>query len=1590
MTDAELIELVETRIPQELTAAEVAELGQRLKESPALQQALAERLEMERYLADALGRVSVSPDKVLERASQTTTVPSVGRGWRPAVALSLLLGVALAVGLTWRLLGPGGDGARPEDGAENIGVAGPGDSAQGQPEPGDGQAVRRSDPTPGETAAPTKDPHPVTVEPPRKERPGPYAMVDLVERAMNEEELKAWFVPVEGQPHNIRHTPEVKLQSGAVHPKAAVLGGVWRLRPAWKDGAALRTLFRTADIPKLHIWNGMTGVTLELWRAANSKTPHHDLALAAYHTTRKATGPRPDTLVLAAVDEGEFVRTRMQMVSSGYARVISTPIDLRHEDGLLTISSGDVRILSVPFAAPPTEVYFDGEACFQSLGFVPLIPLAPFPPPLPTVLDVEKPAELKWVKAGSGELTAIENQPDGSLKLSAEKTAQRVATFLPPQGVCEVIVQVEGATAGTGVYLGDENGQVRYQASFLRDEETGRTLVQETAPEDTASSVRFSPASLWPPAFVADKVWLRLLVCCGGLKCWVSSDGVHWARAFESSGGSVQPWTSVGLFCQAGEGRRSIRLRRLMLRELRSLNSLAPAELVRKAPLIPHGPRTLVNDWLAAFHAFRPADVDPVVWSRACAIRALAGGVPPPLGLALLENLLDHGMEQPTPFKARLQLLDEALRLVPRSRGTTGKRYLAYYERLGRALQWEGEARPYSRLRQALDHNPVLCQIGLSGGFVHDAFPEALAVSEMLDLAAAGNWEEVEALARIGCIRRTPPSIFDWAVSLTGSGPPSKRTRGPGRPISRSSWQAPVVLEQDKEATNDLGEIETALHARELREAGRMITHLKGRGDRVLLPDSGDAQRLMSWPVALQGLLEATPDLRGLLRKEFAAEARLQLRRALDEEDELALESLALRYPGTDEAAEALLWLGDRQLLDGDLALAVGRYRQAQGMAEGALRRRLEDRLQLTAALLGRPALTPLEADIEFGATRLSPAALEALRQKRRDAGVDLRWAAGLPPQLAPVPTALDVEARGRFEGEMGDQPDVPLPLPIGQRRKLELDWFARQVAVVADGNRLFVSNRFQVDCFELSSGKLLWCNALSRDGARKEQPAWTYEYPLIPMRPVVAGSRLYVRRLTRDTHRVRPSTLYYSVQNTIPGAPMLACLDTATGKVVWNTTNHLAGGLHYVSDPLVVQDQVFAIGQKQLTESNATLVLLIHNRSDGALLAERPLLPIRASFDQQRGCQLTALEDCCIATVGGSVLCFDFAGNLRWVRRTLWIPVEADAHWVWQSQEPPLVAGGRCFIVQPGVLNLVCLAPESGQLHWQRAIYGLRRLVALAGDRLIVQTDYGFLCLDAASGKEVWSHEAAPVLAPPLCAGPGGLLYATTDAVPGEKEMYRPNLVWVDLETGRQKVRFPLNALRQAQPRLGPLLVVGGRLWAFAGKGDDLLRDLIELVPNGPLLPSTPPSEWEVWTHNDPGASHAAARVLPGWTVFQMNAIDKTGLMEDFQGQRSVLRAAAPFVIGRHLDVPDTDKPRLLLRVRSEAKAPFVLAMDIDGKRLAQQAIASAPAEDPWKGWEVDLSAYKGQRLWVVVRQLPHDDAENACSFWAKIELQE
>ncbi len=1586
MTDAELLELVQTKLPQELSGEEIALLRERIRHNPEFRQSVAEHLELERYLGDSFAKVKFSADQILARAR-----PEAGavRGrFRRAVLLMMAVVVLGAVGVSWYLLAPAG--------AEKVSDTGPNPSgavALGTMPSSSRPVVTRPTapvPTTKETGKavepppPPPDPKPVVVEAPANSV-SPYALVEPLDTGLSEEELKAWFVAVDGYPHNFRHQP-ANWQQGAF----TEMNGLWRLRPTWKDETSLRLLFRTVNPWKLYLWNGQEGIALEVWRGDHRFPVLPDLSLIAYRATRKGNGPRPDTLVIGASDEGEYWRTRTGHNLGGFPRLASTTIDLRQENGILTASWGDVVLLRVPMAKHPTEVFFEGEGALQSLGFAPPVPLPPDPAGLPIVLDQAKPAELPWV----GDAANLQKRDDGSVVLVCEKNPNRVAigTPLPRQGIVEMTLELDGVMPGTGVFLGDEKGQPRYLATFLREQTTGRTILVEQNPGDNASDMNLPPNSRWPVAYVPEKTWVRILMACGQMKCWVSSDGTHWFRAFDPvTGRPAEFCSTIGLFGQPGDKAHSLQLRRVTLRELSSLNALAPAKLVADAPLIPHNLYSPFSEWLAGAEGYRPADVDANVWARACAIRALASGVCPAQGMTMLENLLDHGLDQPLPVEAKLRLLDEALSLAPKSGPPIPGRFVQFYDRIGRSLQLAGDPHPFSRLRQSLYHAP------LWSAHVIDLFPESLATEEMLDLAAAGQADETEMLARWGRVHRMSPSRFDWAEGHTL--PKGLKVRGPRQKklALPQSWKAPTQLDATKENRVDMEEVEAALAAGSFHEVGLILSRLKvgadfdrrtgrlfetGLGGKsptelsMLVPDSTTNQRLTSWSVFAHDIFDKQPEVRGILRKDFGPEARLKLRLAMDEKDEAALEALVIRYPGTEEAAEALLWRGDRYLLDGEPAFALMRYREARRITEGGLRDALEDRMIVATALLGRKA-PAVDHDIQLGDVRLTAASLEALRKRRQEDGYDSRDRQPLPAQLAPSPSTFTLAPREKLDGEMGSRPETIPVIPYGGFR-LDIDWIARQLAVSIDGNRMYVNNRFQVDCYELPSGKRLWRSALSRDGNRKEIPGQSYDYGLIAMRPLVVGNKIYVRRLLQGPPLPN---------NVVTSVPTLACLNADNGNVEWMTTNHLKGRIHYLSDPVMMQNQLFVLGYKKADDGEMVLTLFCHNPRDGSLIAERSLSPLGAAFEEQRSCQLTVTDDTMLATVGGSIFGLDLTGTVRWMRRPLWAPTPTDPYWLQQVHETPVIVGDRAYVVQPGVLNLTCLAVDSGKAHWQKTVSGLRRLLGVFEKRIIVQTETGFVSLDPATGAEQWRHEAArlqPLAS--LCGGPAGLMYARTEAMPNDKERLRVRLVWLDLETGKEKASWALPGLQNSHPRFGPIVTTGDHLFAFTGMANEPNRELVELVP-GPAEPpaAVPLTEWGQWTRNVPRPLQGGAeKVFPDWLVFDARPTDQAGLAAEYKGKANVLCAPAHFLIGRHLDVPDSEKPRLLLRVVNAPGSQSKMIVRVDGKVLWSQDFNEA---NDWKDLEIDLTAYKGKRVWVVINQAPLGGDTGHC-YWQAIEV--
>jgi hypothetical protein len=311
------------------------------------------------------------------------------------------------------------------------------------------------------------------------------------------------------------------------------------------------------------------------------------------------------------------------------------------------------------------------------------------------------------------------------------------------------------------------------------------------------------------------------------------------------------------------------------------------------------------------------------------------------------------------------------------------------------------------------------------------------------------------------------------------------------------------------------------------------------------------------------------------------------------------------------------------------------------------------------------------------------------------------------------------------------------------------------------------------------------------------------------------------------------------------------------------------------------------------------------------------------------------------------------------------------------QSQDPPLLAGSRVFIVQPGVRAIVALEPDSGRRLWRKVSGTVRRLIDVVGERLIVQTDEGLLALDTSSGKTLWQYDERNMLDAILCGGDGGILIARREQVKGEIN-WRPVLVWLKPETGEETARTVLETLKHERPKFGPLIVGGGKLWGFFGRNEqDPGRDIVELVPKGKALAKERSGDdlgrWA--RHVDPALRSATPQVLDRWTLIDAQLNPAAGLVSEWQGERDVLNtigsAGHPVRLARQVKLPAGGHPKLALRVANDPAGKWKLDVRVAGKTLLEQTVDQAATGGQWKNLEVDLSPYAGTTVWLIVRQI-------------------
>ena len=1427
MTDQELLELLQNKTPDELSVAEVELLAQRMRESAEWRAILSDHVEMESYLAGALGRFELSAEMIASRAEADR-----GRGYSlwPVLGIGVcaVLLIAAAYFVWPQFFGVGGLNPNQIAANEKPGVEG--DPANGNIPPdapplGDPFAAPAGDPKhvgPSVvTVNPDKPPAPAgPVEPWEREtqlgaapRPWEEITADGFPKRTDSPSLpdaRRWFGP---QVLRVVDIPWLN----APNSRGVLLEGLFPLKMKWREDAVLRIALNDPQQVKFTFYRGDQGIAL-----CNYVTPRN--AWTAYAITRSKLLNETDRFVaLLATDQDRSWRTMAGQTQE-------TALDLRFTGKELVLSRGSVILVQAPFEGLPEESSFHGSAKLRAIAMVRTDSPAPASPAdQPVVRDIGRPADLEWQLPKDWPRVATFNKlPDGSIELSAKQSKSDSKAFaslpLLSTGPSEIVVEVDKATPGAGIFLGAK-GQPLVGVSFARAKPEGGMLLRitsgdKTLLEDDANFVKNFEA------LAAPHTWLKLVYGSGSLKVWCGSDGVHWARCGDPLGNLPVPFDCWGLTLGTTDVPRSMELKRVQIHEFPRIAALAPAELIARAPLIV-GAEERKEAWTNSVATQRPADTDAEVWQRACAVRMIAQ-TPQNNGVFanyLARWLYEDSLKRPAALDERFALLDELATVADLFADEQAARSFAgLYERTGRLAGLEGDAHPFTRTATGIVNSPIWTK---NGAYV--PLPESLARSELIELVSSNRAAEALQLCNQmrslgwGNSNSSLGPLLDWSEATAAQ----QLGRSDLLSVTRPYRRHPLIEEMSKEGYNVLAEFDAALAAEAFRDAGQVISTVAGKTDFGLMPDPRDKQLSLSLAGAVALAMREHPELKKVMSDQFGPLGNLRVKQAIGAGDAAAVEAVIAQFPGTDAAAQARLWLGDRLLAGGDGAQALSYFRAAFVTAGAVDRDRLSWRMRLAAALVGEDAEHPPAGPLDFGGVRFTPAEFESLvtsiRERKAPGGAgNLSDAYSAACRAAPPPPAgLGLAKRNAIDGEIGIG---PTEIPSLVRLTESVDWSARQLSATVANGQLIVNNRFQVAAYDAKTGELKW-----RSGLEQDAQGGTHDWTLTPMRPLVVGGQVIARQLTK-------------------AGPNLGAFKEDGGKRLWATRPNVM----MASDPVSVDGELFVVtaalknvdgpstGPNIPKDTEWHLQIAAINQTTGEVRWEKPLMKLRDHWSQPvqpkyflRVCQLAAGSGRLLVVAGGTVAACDLSGNVHWTRHCEWMSPNDDRDFALQHQQPPLVAGDVAFIQQPGVKSVLAVSAETGVLIWRRVVPGVRRIVGRCEERLIVQTDEGLLALSATTGETAWSYTAADLLEGVLCGSPGGICVSRLETQNGQPSKVRRALVWINPTTGKETASQPLEDWRNDRPRLGPMVSAGDRIWAFAADNEaDPKRTLYELVP--------------------------------------------------------------------------------------------------------------------------------------------------------------
>jgi outer membrane protein assembly factor BamB len=615
-------------------------------------------------------------------------------------------------------------------------------------------------------------------------------------------------------------------------------------------------------------------------------------------------------------------------------------------------------------------------------------------------------------------------------------------------------------------------------------------------------------------------------------------------------------------------------------------------------------------------------------------------------------------------------------------------------------------------------------------------FPESFVRYQLLDLAGRRRWHDlVLAAGRLAWLMNLDPapekddrSLANFVAWAMAEG----RLQAGEAVISEAADRVlhPLMAEPEHEATMLMAEFDASLRSGDGVRALELLT-------RQSLPAGlsvhrADEQLLLPLHLAIREQLRARPDLQRLLRERYEPLATMRLQRAAREGNADAIAAVAVQFHGTPAAASALVLLADRDLSAGNFYAAAARYKVAldgPGLANSA---QVAAKHRLASAMAGEEAGSPVTQDIALPDGKVSATEFESIiatllanRSRRPE------WSAVRREPLAPPVSDYTATVLSTIRGGSNDE-----AWRLGE-----------------GGGRTVLAREGQLIVVDPRQGQILW--SLNPPAKTRDTMSWA------PPTPVVAANHLVLR-------------------HNFGAGQELACFDLERGRLLWH--QKYDDGL--TGDAALAEGSVYALSRRS---SGATQELMLR-RVSPENRTSAVAAPVVALREQSGGLCVAGplvLKDLIVVQANGSLICLDLQGEVRWLRKLLYVPRQVDL--VGQRPQPVVLPAGADTIVvlAPGCPQVLCIEVRTGQVLWSCFRPDARAILGPSERQVVLMTDRTVEGLDIATGRVTW-RRGLGADAVGILSGPQRHVLLVTSVRNEKTKRSAWHMTWLSAKDGR------------------------------------------------------------------------------------------------------------------------------------------------------------------------------------------------------------